>query len=342
MKKYKFTHLQLSDSHRKWLEKVYSYDFKIIDDKTVRVNLAEELEKGFDNKKIDYRLLRDNRLTLVGIWYVDTKSKYFEIVPKIVFLLKEIIKSPDFNFKVRIKDIYGKIDASESEISISLMLMWDLGFFSGGSLHRNSGMDEANISSSNGGLDKFLYFENIYEEMEDTFIKYPPLNLSSAPSKITSNEISRSGNENIWMQINKDFSLTKKEFGKRINFIENVITRKIIFRDVEQAYFLLRAGFYKSSVILAGGVMEEILRQLLTLKEEAAENLNFNDLIKKCSHKGLLSIPGNQLTESARYFRNTVHIHNEVKQNNRITKAIAHSAFSAIFVLVDGLKKNKL
>lgn len=339
MKKYKFAKLKLSDSDRKWLGKIYSYDFKILDDKTVRVSLANELEKGFDHKKIDYRLLRDNRLTLIGIWYVDEKSKYFDILPRIVFLLKDIIKCTDFSFKVCVKDIYGKLDASESEISIALMLLWDLGFFSGGSLIRNSGLDDANISNSNGGLDKILYFENIYEEMETYFIKYSPLKISNTPTKITSNNKSRSENDNIWMKINKDFSLTKKEFGKRINFIEHVITRKIIFRDIEHAYILLREGFYKSSVILAGGVMEEILRQLLTLKEEVAENINFNELIKKCSHKGLLSTPRNQLTESARYFRNVVHINNEVKQNNKITKAIAHSAFSAIFILVDRLEK---
>ncbi len=341
MKKYQFTKLKLTYSERIWLEKIYSYDFRIVDEKTVKVSLANELEKGFDHKKIDYSLLRDNRLTLLGIWYVDSKNKYYDIVPRIVCLLKEMIKDTNFNFRVSVKDIFGKLQISESEISIAFMLMWDLGIFSGGKILRNSGMDEVNISSENGGLDKILYFKNIYEVMEEYFIRSVRMKTSNVLS--TKNSIFNTSDDpgDIWVNIKKEFSLTKKEFGKRINFIEDDIARKIIFRDVEHAYYLLKKNINKPAIILAGSIMEEILRQLLLFEGIKSKNESFDDYIKTCELNKLLSISVSRLSDSSRLFRNYVHISKEINSIDRISNSVANAAVSALFVLVYGLKHKR-
>lgn len=336
MKLYQFMKHKLTDSERKWLEKIYSFNYQIVDERTVRVSLANALEKGFDYKKVDYRLVRDSRLTLIGIWYVDSKSKYFDIVPRIICLLKDLIK--DNNFKVSVKDILGKLTISESEISIAFMLMWDLGFFSGGRNLRHSGMDDVIISNENEVMDKIIYFEDIYELMDDFFIKYPPLETSNVPS--TKNSIVNNSYDqgDIWVNINNDFSLTKKEFGKRINFIKDDTARKIIFRDVEHAFYLLKKNINKPAIILAGSIMEEILRQLLLFKEIKSENENFDNFIKTCEQNKLLSISVSKLSDSSRLFRNYAHISREIDSNNKISNSMASTVVSSLFLLVDGLK----
>ena len=42
----------------------------------------------------------------------------------------------------------------------------------------------------------------------------------------------------IWAEIEQEYGLSKRAFGKKINFIKDTFKRKIIFRDVEQAYIL--------------------------------------------------------------------------------------------------------
>ncbi|MFC1903234.1 hypothetical protein ACFLX4_04120, partial [Chloroflexota bacterium] len=63
-----------------------------------------------------------------------------------------------------------------------------------------------------------------------------------------------------WKAIENDFDITKRSFGKKINFVSGNYQRSIIFRDVEHSFVLANLGFSKPAVILAGGVIEELLR----------------------------------------------------------------------------------
>ena len=63
-----------------------------------------------------------------------------------------------------------------------------------------------------------------------------------------------------WDDIETEYHISKRSFGKKINFVKDEFKRKIIFRDIEQAHFLASNGYYKPAVILAGGVTEELLR----------------------------------------------------------------------------------
>lgn len=340
MTKYKFTKIKLTKSERIWLEKIYSYDYHIFDDKSTRIDLADKLEKGFDHKKIDYRLLRDGRLTLIGLWHIDHTNKYFVIVTGIILFLKEFLKSYDFGFRLSIKDIIGKVIYEQREISIAFMLMNDLGFFKGGSLLRNSGMDQMEIGIENGGIDGIIYFENIYDVMDEFFIKYPPLKTSHIPSKGIFQMNKNSSVEDVWESIKADYSVTKNIFGKKINFIKDKKVRSILFRDTEQAFLIMRLGFYKPAVILAGGIIEEILRQLLAKKEKFDNNISLIELIRRCKNLNLISIQGNNVSESTRNFRNAVHIHNEVSKENEIIRSVAYNAYSSIFILINGINND--
>lgn len=67
----------------------------------------------------------------------------------------------------------------------------------------------------------------------------------------------------IWEAIRSEYDISKRNFGKKINFVSDPFKRKIIFRDVEHAFVLASHGFSKPAVILAGGVIEELLKQYL-------------------------------------------------------------------------------
>ena len=142
-------------------------------------------------------------------------------------------------------------------------------------------------------------------------------------------------NENIWKEIEKEYERSKKAFGKQINFVKDSFKREIIFRDVQHAYSLLRAGFSKPAVILAGGVIEELLRLYLMEKKIGVSGRTFEEYIEICEKKGLLKRAISSLTTSTRHFRNLVHLKLEKSQRDTISKSTATMAVASIFTLVN-------
>lgn len=139
----------------------------------------------------------------------------------------------------------------------------------------------------------------------------------------------------IWEEIKRDYGITKRGFGKKFNFVKDKFKRKIIFRDVEQAYILADSGFSKPAVILAGGVIEELLRLYLEYKGIRPANKTFDSYIKTCKNNGLLKAAISRLTDSVRHFRNIVHLKMEDSPKITISKATAKGAVSSIFTLVN-------
>lgn len=141
--------------------------------------------------------------------------------------------------------------------------------------------------------------------------------------------------KDIWSDIGKDYDLTKRAFGKKINFVKDNFRRKIIFRDVEQAYVLANNGFSKPAVILAGSVIEELLRQYLKYKNVKPKKDKFDEYIKACEDKGLLKSAIYRLTDSIRHFRNLVHLEREKSAKHTISKPTAKGAVSSIFTVAN-------
>ncbi len=139
--------------------------------------------------------------------------------------------------------------------------------------------------------------------------------------------------KNYWEYIKKDFDVSKRTFGKRVNFIDNKFIRQVIFRDIEHAYTLCKSGYYKPSVLLAGGVIEELLRQYLQFKNVKPQKDTFDEYIKACEQYGLLKSAIRQLSDSVRQFRNLVHIVKEKSPKYSISRATAWGAVSIIFTI---------
>lgn len=142
----------------------------------------------------------------------------------------------------------------------------------------------------------------------------------------------------MWLSIVEEFGITKKTFGKNINFIKDPFCRKVIFRDVEHAYILAKNGFSKPSIILAGAIIEELLRQYLKHKKIKPAKNKFDEYIKACQDNGVLKSAIQSLSNAIRHFRNIVHIENEKSSRHTISKATAKGAVSSIFTISNDFK----
>ncbi len=138
-----------------------------------------------------------------------------------------------------------------------------------------------------------------------------------------------------WEAIRNEYDISKKDFGKKIKFVSDLFKRKIIFRDVEHAFVLASQGFSKPALILAGGVVEELLRLYLEHKKIKPKNKRFVDYIKACEDNGLLKRGVFRLTDSIRDFRNLVHLENEETKRHTVSTATAKGAVSSIFTIAN-------
>jgi hypothetical protein len=144
-------------------------------------------------------------------------------------------------------------------------------------------------------------------------------------------------NQENWDAIKNEYDISKNDFGKKINFVKDLFKRKVIFRDVEDAFVLAWGGFPKAAIILAGGVIEELLRLYLEHKNVQAERDDFFNYIKACQEKKppLLKSGISKLSDSVREWRNLVHLSIEEPKRHTISKATAKGAVSSIFIIAN-------
>jgi hypothetical protein len=140
---------------------------------------------------------------------------------------------------------------------------------------------------------------------------------------------------NAWMEIEREYDVSKRSFGKKISFVKDEFKRKVIFRDMEQAFLLAHHGFNKPSLVLAGGVIEELLRLYLADKGFVPQRNSLDSYIKACEDNGLLKTAIQKLADSVRQFRNIVHLERESSSRHSISKATAKGAVSSMFTIAN-------
>ncbi len=138
-----------------------------------------------------------------------------------------------------------------------------------------------------------------------------------------------------WKDIENKYDMTKNRFGRKINFVTDSFKRKIIFRDVKDACELASLGYAKPAVLLAGGVIEELLRLYLAHKGFSPPHNTLDSYIKTCEQNGLFRTGVAPLSDSLRQFRNLVHLSREKASKYSITKATAIGAVSSIFTIAN-------
>jgi hypothetical protein len=176
-----------------------------------------------------------------------------------------------------------------------------------------------------------LAFEKVKEDLAGTIKTKVKLIYEKGVSAI--NTLS---SEENWEAIKKEYDINKKDFGKKINFVKDSFKRKVIFRDVEHAYVLASQGFGKPAIILAGSVIEELLRLYLDYKNiKMKSDDGFFEYIKACEDNRFLKRGVLRLTDSVRDFRNLVHLAKETEKKHTLSKATAKGAVSSIFTIAN-------
>lgn len=175
-----------------------------------------------------------------------------------------------------------------------------------------------------------------YKEMERRAEKLGEGENNKKDSAMVRRKFATLNTETIWGDIENDYRETKRAFGKKINFVTDAFKRKVIFRDIEQAYYLANVGFSKPAIILAGGVIEELLRLYLKEKNIMPVKDDFDGYIKTCENNKLLKSAIHRLSDSIRQFRNFVHLKKETSVR-QISTAAAKGAVASIFTIVNDL-----
>ena len=135
---HRFKRIKLSKAEKLWLTEILGLNFSNVDSKHLKVKLWKEIPEDFDPKAIDSRLIRDNRLTLIGLWYIDPQSPIFSHVSKTIETIKALIqKHPDIN-RINAKEIAQMVGITERETEIALILIYDLGGFFGSASASNT------------------------------------------------------------------------------------------------------------------------------------------------------------------------------------------------------------
>jgi len=200
--------------------------------------------------------------------------------------------------------------------------------------------DEWDYINSAIGLDEMAptkteYLKKLIAEIERIIGRLISMNSNQDDYSLSDNfkKVEQFSASNAWSEIKKEFDVNKRAFSKKIHFVKDKFKKNIIFRDIEHAYFFAQNGFYKPAVILAGGVIEELLRLYLKYQKISPSDNTFNEYIISCDRKGLFKKGISKLSDSLRDFRNIVHLEKEESSRYTISKATAKGAISSIFTI---------
>ncbi len=338
IKEYNFQKYVLTYDEKVWLNELLKQNFNKVDLKKTKVKVWGKVSKNFDPSKIDYRLARDNRLTLVGLWHIDPENKLFNYSKRVIYEVKSQILKNQKSKIINSGSLSQSLKIGLREVQITLTLLNDLGFFSGGS-HQSDVIifNEVHFYQDHTGYDMFLSYTSFEESIEQFYNRDIGQEVgSSIPSqtKLQKPKTKSKLNQEVWKQIAEEYGIDQKVFGKKIKFVDKN-TKKIIFRDIEDAYVLSKKGFSKPSIILAGGVIEELLRIYLFKKGHEFKKNNFSEYVNLCETNNYLRIGARRLTDSSRDFRNLVHLESEIKTKTTPSQPMASNVVSAIFTIVN-------
>lgn len=190
MKGYKFKKHKLIEDEKLWLSELLRNDFNKIDPKAVKVKLWGKTSNEFDPTRIDYRLARDNRLTLLGLWYLDFQNQLINFTPEVIEALKRIIiTNPSLTF-IDSNSVVQMSSIAQRDVKIIFSFLFDLGFCNGGSrLSDENIFNRLNFDANSTAFDKILGFNNLDETLENFYNENAPSNKFVKFSKAEKSEL---------------------------------------------------------------------------------------------------------------------------------------------------------
>ncbi|NQU68329.1 MAG: hypothetical protein HQ510_10335 [Candidatus Marinimicrobia bacterium] len=313
----------------------------------LRASLIDKIPIDYSIKALEKSgLCHGNKITLLGILNIDPETKYYSQVTSLITTIKNHIISNPSTSKIEALELVRGTNLPTPEILKTYKLISSIGKFSSGSgsqgeriTYINLDQDEVfnnylRFSSVDDLLDEFVVQMQL-DTSNDTFAKVRLLGEleNAAPSIQLENlhfEI-----ENIWYRIAQEYEIDQSLFREKIEFIKTSYLTDVIIRDIAHAYILAKLGFSKPAVILAGGVIETLLRTYLEHNNKKSNATSFNRYIEICESEGLLKTAIGHLSQYVRHFRNYVHLEKEESEHHSISKANAIGAVSSIFTIVN-------
>lgn len=180
---YSFPIIQINDAEKLWLKEVYD-SFKkneIVENSILKIKLWDSLPKGFNPKNIDIRLLRNDGITLLGIWHIDPGTNLVGIVDRTIKTIRGcIIKNPK-EIQITCDRVSSMLNISPEVASQVLKLIGHLGTFWSGASCSGAGYSSISINREDV-IEEYLNYEGI-EEIMKRF--YNSFNKSSYQDKYT-------------------------------------------------------------------------------------------------------------------------------------------------------------
>jgi len=177
---------ELTGADKLWLEAVYR-DVQF-DPKTAKVRLWDRLPKGFDPKKIDRRfLLNGKKLTILGIWIVDSGSPMLRILELVIFEIREIIFNQPGIETITAEKLSTVLQLPEAEVQKVLGYLSDFGgFFSSASGSSDSvGFSSISLTGDNA-YNAYLEFQGLESLMQQYYERYSEPFLASVQGRALS------------------------------------------------------------------------------------------------------------------------------------------------------------
>lgn len=172
---YSFQNVQIAEVERLWLNEQYqSQEFDV---KKTKVRLYGKIPHDFDVRAIDLRLIRHDHLTLIGIWHVDPKSSVFTNVEQVILHIKNLILKKPGVETISASMVAEEIGVlQESDVATALRLMSDMDNFTSSASYSNDlrGYSSITFGHDDNGYDAYLAFENIFDLMDEFYLRSAP------------------------------------------------------------------------------------------------------------------------------------------------------------------------
>ena len=148
------------------------------------------MPKHFNPKNIDSRFLVDGkRLTLLGLWHVDSKSSFFKTIERIILGIRDIVSEKPGIDQISSEHISSRTGIEKLQVENALTNLNLFGkFYSSPQDSEDSGGISLIGLSGDDAYDAYLDFETIDQLLEDTYKRYEKARRPQAYTTIYSDQ----------------------------------------------------------------------------------------------------------------------------------------------------------
>jgi len=165
--KYNYQSLTISESQKLWLSEIFKGNTSR---RKIRARLWKQIEADFDPNSIDKSLIWGTKLSLIGIWYIDSKSALFGQVDKLIKTIRnKIINNPDLE-SISSDELSKLTVIPQEDVELALHYMCQLGHFFSSASGKTAKLGYTKLDfSDEKAFDDYLRYQSLDELLEERF-----------------------------------------------------------------------------------------------------------------------------------------------------------------------------